>query len=81
MDQSGLSLHEAEEEVLRCITVPGQSISARLGQLKINQLRLQAESTLGGSSMSDVPSMHSLSKSGVSFTILIKRGFFMFTFV
>ena len=43
----GMTESKAEEEVIACITVPGQATAKRLGFMKISQLRLRAEALLG----------------------------------
>ena len=43
----GMTESKAEEEVIVCITVPGQATAKRLGFMKISQLRLRAEALLG----------------------------------
>ena len=44
---TALSQHEVETEVDRYISWPGQALSYKLGQLKISELRAQAEQELG----------------------------------
>jgi len=44
---TALSQHEVETEVDRYISWPGQALSYKLGQLKISELRMQAEKKLG----------------------------------
>jgi uncharacterized protein (DUF885 family) len=44
---TALSQHEVETEVDRYISWPGQALSYKLGQLKISELRAQAEKELG----------------------------------
>ena len=44
---TALSLHEIATETDRYISWPGQALSYKLGELKIRQLRTEAESTLG----------------------------------
>lgn len=44
---TGMVLRSAQDEVKRIITVPGQAVSAKFGQLKILELRHKAEEILG----------------------------------
>jgi uncharacterized protein (DUF885 family) len=45
--RTALSQHEVETEVDRYISWPGQALSYKLGQLRISELRAQAEKELG----------------------------------
>ena len=53
---SALSLHEVTTEVDRYISWPGQALSYKLGELKLIQLRREAEESLGAEF--DVRSFH-----------------------
>ena len=46
-DRTALSEHEVNTEIDRYIGWPGQAVSYKIGELKIKELRLRAENTLG----------------------------------
>ena len=47
VQNAGIAREEAELEVTQCITVPAQAIVARMGFMKITQLRYRAQTLLG----------------------------------
>jgi uncharacterized protein (DUF885 family) len=46
-ENTALSLHEIDTEINRYIAVPGQALAYKMGELKIRELREQAEQQLG----------------------------------
>lgn len=47
VNNTGLCLHDIEAEVDRYIVYPGQALAYKIGQLKISEIRKQAETKLG----------------------------------
>ena len=70
---TALSLHEVRTETDRYISWPGQALSYKIGEIKIRQLRTEAEDALGDSF--DVRDFHEviLAEGTVTLSILEKR--------
>lgn len=70
---TALSLHEVNTETDRYISWPGQALSYKIGELKIRELRKEAETTLG--SKFDIRDFHEviLEQGTVTLPILEKR--------
>ena len=70
---TALSLHEINTETDRYISWPGQALSYKIGELKIRELRLKAETELG--SKFDIRDFHEiiLEQGTVTLSILEKR--------
>ena len=72
-DNTALSIHEVTTETDRYISWPGQAISYKIGELKIRELRLKAETELG--SKFNIRSFHEiiLEEGTVTLSIMERR--------
>lgn len=72
-ENTALSLHEIETETDRYISWPGQALSYKIGELKIRELRLKTEASLGNDF--DIREFHEviLEHGTVTLPILEKR--------
>lgn len=58
MEKTGMHRHEAEGEVYRYASWPGQAVAYKVGQLEIIRLRRKAEAELGA--LFDLKSFHAV---------------------